>query len=63
MSIQHQRLVELCHELRLGGIAAQYTALAHVHHSWSRLNAPAENGSSSVNRVNQAVKVRCEALT
>ena len=28
MSIQHQRLVELCNELRLGGVAAQYTALA-----------------------------------
>ncbi|MBV8134872.1 MAG: hypothetical protein JO121_04390 [Deltaproteobacteria bacterium] len=28
MNIQHQRLVELCNELRLGGIAAQYTALA-----------------------------------
>jgi DNA replication protein DnaC len=29
MSIQHQRVVELCNELRLGGVAAQYTALAH----------------------------------
>jgi len=28
MNIQHQRVVELCNELRLGGIAAQYTALA-----------------------------------
>jgi hypothetical protein len=28
MSIQHQRLVELCNELRLGGVAAQYAALA-----------------------------------
>jgi len=28
MSIQHQRVVELCNELRLGGIAAQYTSLA-----------------------------------
>jgi DNA replication protein DnaC len=28
MSIQHQRLIELCNELRLGGIAAQYAALA-----------------------------------
>jgi hypothetical protein len=28
MSIQHQRVVELCNELRLGGIGAQYTALA-----------------------------------
>ena len=28
MSIQHQRVMELCNELRLGGIAAQYTALA-----------------------------------
>ncbi len=28
MSIQHQRVVELCNELRLGGIAAQYSALA-----------------------------------
>ena len=28
MSIQHQRVVELCNELRLGGIAAHYTALA-----------------------------------
>lgn len=28
MSIQHERLVELCNQLRLSGIAAQYTALA-----------------------------------
>src|SRR5271163_2989816 len=28
MSIQQQRLIELCNELRLGGIAAQYSALA-----------------------------------
>jgi hypothetical protein len=28
MSIQHQRVVELCNELRLGGVAAQYSALA-----------------------------------
>jgi copper homeostasis protein CutC len=28
MDIQHQRAVELCNELRLGGVAAQYTALA-----------------------------------
>ena len=28
MSIQHQRVVELCNELRLGGVAAQYTGLA-----------------------------------
>jgi DNA replication protein DnaC len=28
MSIQHERVVELCNELRLGGVAAQYTALA-----------------------------------
>lgn len=28
MSIQHQRVLELCNELRLGGVAAQYTALA-----------------------------------
>lgn len=28
MSIQHQRGLELCNELRLGGIAAQYAALA-----------------------------------
>src|SRR5271156_739116 len=28
MSIQHQRLIELCNELRLGGIAAQYASLA-----------------------------------
>jgi hypothetical protein len=28
MSILHQRMVELCSELRLGGVAAQYTALA-----------------------------------
>ncbi len=28
MSLQHQRVVELCNELRLGGIAAQYPALA-----------------------------------
>jgi hypothetical protein len=28
MSLQHQRVVELCNKLRLGGVAAQYTALA-----------------------------------
>ena len=28
MSIQHERVVELCNELRLGGVAAQYSALA-----------------------------------
>ena len=28
MNLQHQRLVELCNELRLGGVAAQYSALA-----------------------------------
>ena len=28
MSIQHQRVLELCNELRLGGLPAQYTALA-----------------------------------
>jgi hypothetical protein len=28
MSTQHQRVVELCNELRLGGVALQYTALA-----------------------------------
>ncbi|HLW69086.1 MAG TPA: ATP-binding protein [Candidatus Binataceae bacterium] len=28
MSIQHQRVVELCNELRLGSVAAQYTPLA-----------------------------------
>jgi len=28
MNIQHQRVVELCNELRLGGVAAQYAALA-----------------------------------
>jgi len=28
MSLQHQRVVELCNELRLGGVAAQYPALA-----------------------------------
>ncbi len=28
MNIQHQRVVELCNELRLGGVAAQYTMLA-----------------------------------
>ena len=28
MSLQHQRVIELCNELRLGGVAAQYTALA-----------------------------------
>ena len=27
MSVQHERLIELCNELRLGGIAAQYPAL------------------------------------
>jgi hypothetical protein len=28
MSVRHERLIELCNELRLGGIAAQYPALA-----------------------------------
>src|SRR5208282_4628394 len=28
MSIQHERLVDLCNELRLGGVAAEYSALA-----------------------------------
>jgi DNA replication protein DnaC len=28
MSVQHERLIDLCNELRLGGVAAQYTALA-----------------------------------
>src|SRR5260370_40115500 len=28
MSMQHERVLELCNELRLGGVAAQYTALA-----------------------------------
>jgi hypothetical protein len=28
MNIQHQRVVELCNELRLGGVAVHYTALA-----------------------------------
>jgi DNA replication protein DnaC len=28
MSLQHERVVELCNELRLGGVAAQYSALA-----------------------------------
>jgi hypothetical protein len=28
MSIQHKRVLELRNELRLGGVAAQYTALA-----------------------------------
>jgi hypothetical protein len=28
MSIQHRRVLELCNELRLGGVAVQYTALA-----------------------------------
>jgi DNA replication protein DnaC len=28
MSVQHERLIELCNELRLGGVAAQYPALA-----------------------------------
>ena len=28
MKIQHERVVELCNELRLGGVAAQYSALA-----------------------------------
>ena len=28
MNIQHERVVELCNELRLGGVAAQYSALA-----------------------------------
>jgi hypothetical protein len=26
--MQHQRLIELCHDLRLNGIAAQHTAFA-----------------------------------
>jgi hypothetical protein len=26
--LQHERLIDLCNELRLGGIAAQYPALA-----------------------------------
>ena len=30
MSVQHERLIELCNELRLGGIAAQYPALAQT---------------------------------
>ena len=37
MSIQHQRVVELCNELRLCGVATQYTALAQK---------AAENGTS-----------------
>jgi hypothetical protein len=28
MSLQHERVLEMCSELRLGGVAAQYTALA-----------------------------------
>lgn len=28
MSLHHQRLAELCNELKLGGVAPQYTALA-----------------------------------
>jgi hypothetical protein len=28
MSVQHERLIALCNELRLGGIAEQYPALA-----------------------------------
>ena len=28
MSVQHERLIDLCNELRLGGVAAQYPALA-----------------------------------
>jgi DNA replication protein DnaC len=39
MSIQHRRVVELCNELRLGGVAAQYTALvqkaAETHTSFT----------------------------
>ena len=30
MSVQHERLIALCNELRLGGIAAQYPALAQT---------------------------------
>jgi DNA replication protein DnaC len=30
MSVQHERLIELCNELRLGGIATQYPALAQT---------------------------------
>jgi DNA replication protein DnaC len=28
MSVQHERLIDLCNKLRLGGVAAQYSALA-----------------------------------
>jgi len=28
MSVEHERLIDLCNELRLGGVAAQYPALA-----------------------------------
>src|ERR1700738_1842894 len=30
MSVQHERLIDLCNELRLGGVAAQYSALAQT---------------------------------
>src|SRR6202789_3717185 len=30
MSVQHERLIELCNELRLGGIATQYPSLAQT---------------------------------
>ena len=30
MHVQHERLIALCNELRLGGIAAQYPALAQT---------------------------------
>ena len=28
MSVQHERLIDLCNELRLGGVDTQYPALA-----------------------------------
>src|SRR5882672_45901 len=30
MSVQHERLIDLCNELRLGGVATQYSALAQT---------------------------------
>jgi IstB-like ATP binding protein len=52
MNIQHQRVVELCDELRLGGIAAQYTALAQK---------AAENKSSFTDFVEQLLSVERES--
>ena len=52
MNLQHQRVVELCNELRLGGVAAQYTALAQ--------NA-AEKGTSFTDFVEQLLVAERES--